>query len=111
MSLFPLLQSPRLSLRELVANDAPAIFAIHSDANAMRWFGCDVMADLAAASQLIEIFASWRSMPNPGTRWGIEYQGQIIGSCGLFKWDKNGAKPLGARADAGSFIGHHYLGL
>ncbi|TCU90377.1 ribosomal-protein-alanine N-acetyltransferase [Iodobacter fluviatilis] len=86
---FPLIQTPRLNLRELVAGDAAAIFAIHSDADAMRWFGCDTMADLAAASQLIKIFASWRTMPNPGTRWGIEYQGQIVGSCGLFKWDKN----------------------
>ncbi len=89
-SSFPLIQTLRLSLRELVNDDAPAIFAIHGDAKAMRWFGCDAMADLAAASQLIEVFANWRTMPNPGTRWGIEYQGQIVGSCGLFKWDRNG---------------------
>ncbi|MEJ2793485.1 polymorphic toxin-type HINT domain-containing protein [Iodobacter sp. LRB] len=34
--LFPVIQTPRLNLRELVKDDAPAIFAIHSDTDAMH---------------------------------------------------------------------------
>ncbi|KAF2406857.1 Acetyltransferase (GNAT) domain-containing protein [Pseudomonas antarctica] len=26
--------------------------------------------------------------PNPGTRWALEQDGQLIGSCGLFKWNR-----------------------
>ena len=35
-SSFPLIQTLRLSLRELVNDDAPAIFATHSDTNTMH---------------------------------------------------------------------------
>jgi ribosomal-protein-alanine N-acetyltransferase len=86
---FPRIKTTRLILREITAADAPALLAIYSDASAMRWFGCDAMTELAAANKLVDIFAQWRIQPNPGTRWGIEYDGNFIGSCGLFKWDRN----------------------
>lgn len=85
MSLFPTLSTQRLSLRELVENDAPSVFAIHGDRENMRWFGAEPMTTLAQAQALIETFAQWRTQPNPGTRWGIEHAGHLIGSCGLFK--------------------------
>ncbi|HCT04866.1 MAG TPA: GNAT family N-acetyltransferase [Pseudomonas sp.] len=88
MSPFPTLSTQRLSLRELVASDAPALFAIHSDSDHMRWFGADPMTHLAQAQALIETFAQWRTQPSPGTRWGIEHAGHLIGSCGLFKWNR-----------------------
>ena len=88
MSPFPTLHTQRLCLRELVANDAPALFDIHSDADSMRWFGADAMTELAQAQALIETFGHWRTQPNPGTRWGIEWEGELIGSCGLFKWNQ-----------------------
>lgn len=88
MNPFPTLHTQRLHLRELTANDAPALFAIHCDTNHMRWFGTDPMTDLVQAQALIEVFAQWRTQPNPGTRWGIEHDGELIGSCGLFKWNR-----------------------
>ena len=88
MNSFPTLRTQRLHLRELVASDAPAVFAIHSDADSMRWFGADPMTDLSQAQALIETFAHWRTQPNPGTRWGIEWEGMLVGSCGLFKWNR-----------------------
>ncbi|TFY91523.1 N-acetyltransferase [Pseudomonas nabeulensis] len=88
MTAFPTLHTQRLYLRELVASDAPAVFAIHSDADSMRWFGADPMIDLAQAQALIETFAHWRTQSNPGTRWGIELEGELVGSCGLFKWNR-----------------------
>lgn len=91
MEKFPELNTPRLLLRELGAADADALFAIHSDAEAMQWFGTDTMTERRQAEQLIASFASWRLAANPGTRWGIQRRdsGQLIGSCGLFKWNRN----------------------
>lgn len=87
---FPTIETPRLLLREIVATDAPELFAIHGDAQAMRWFGSDPLATLGQAEQLVEVFSAWRRLPNPGTRWGIERKSdrQLLGTCGLFKWNR-----------------------
>jgi len=87
---FPTLETERLRLREIVAADAPTLFAIHSDVAAMRWFGTDPLTELAQAEKLVETFASWRKLPNPGVRWGIETRadGRLVGTCGLFKWNR-----------------------
>ncbi|MEN5094772.1 GNAT family protein [Pseudomonas protegens] len=90
MSDFPVIRTPRLILRELCPADVPALFAIHSDADAMQWFGTDPMTDYRQAEQLLAQFASWRTLPNPGVRWGIERQSEpgLLGTCGLFKWNR-----------------------
>jgi [ribosomal protein S5]-alanine N-acetyltransferase len=87
---FPNLTTARLRLREIVAADAEALFAIHGDADHMRWFGTETMGTIDEAAKLVEIFAGWRKAPNPGTRWGIERQsdGMFLGTCGLFKWNR-----------------------
>ena len=94
MSAFPVLETPRLLLREIVAADAAALFAIHGDAERMKWFGNDPLSNLLAAEKLVATFAGWREMPNPGTRWGIEIKGQpqLIGTCGLFSWNRGWRK-------------------
>ncbi|ETK22418.1 MULTISPECIES: GNAT family N-acetyltransferase [Pseudomonas] len=88
MTPFPTLRTPRLQLRELVAQDAQALFAIYRDTDSMRWFGADPMTEISQAQALIETFTQWRTQPNPGTRWGLEFKGRLIGSCGLFKWNR-----------------------
>lgn len=90
MSGFPTIETDRLLLREIVASDAPSLFAIHSDAQAMRWFGSDPLTEPGQAEKLVETFAGWRHMPNPGVRWGIQSKagGALVGSCGLFKWNR-----------------------
>lgn len=87
---FPTLETDRLILREIVASDAPTLYDIHSDAKAMRWFGSDPIINLQQAEKLVETFASWRKLPNPGARWGIERKSdsQLLGTCGLFKWNR-----------------------
>ena len=94
MSPFPAIETERLLLREIVADDAPALLAIHGDAELMQWFGNDPLQDLAAAQRLVELFASWRLAANPGTRWGLQLKGsrQLVGSCGLFAWNRNWRK-------------------
>ena len=87
MSEFPVLTTERLMLREIVAADAKALFAIHGDVEVMRYFGADAMVELAQAQTLIAAFANWRGDENSGIRWGIELNGQLIGTCGLFRWN------------------------
>jgi Acetyltransferases, including N-acetylases of ribosomal proteins len=91
MSNFPNLETERLLLREMVPSDAPDVFAIYGDRVAMRWFGSDPLASLEEAQKLIETFAGWRRLPNPGTRWGIQRKADLrfLGSCGLFKWNRS----------------------
>ncbi len=88
MSVFPTLHTNRLRLRELIANDAPALFEIYRDTEAMPWFGVDPMTEISQAHALIATFAQWRTQANPGTRWGLEHDGELIGTCGLFKWNR-----------------------
>lgn len=94
MTEFPNLETVRLHLREITPADAPALLATHGDAELMRWFGSDPLPDLAAAGQLVELFAGWRRQPNPGTRWGIERKGHpgLVGSLGLFAWNRHWRK-------------------
>jgi [ribosomal protein S5]-alanine N-acetyltransferase len=94
MSDFPVLETPRLVLREITEADVPALFAIHGDPDLMRWFGADPLPDEEAAASLVETFAGWRKMANPGTRWALQPKGEnhLIGTCGLFSWNRNWRK-------------------
>jgi len=88
---FPELLTRRLRLREAVAADAPALFAIHGDADAMKWFGSDPPPDVASAARIIENFAALRQAPVPGIRWAIterDCDDTLIGTCGLFRWNR-----------------------
>lgn len=87
---FPTLETSRLTLRELTTSDAPALFEIHRKAEAMRYFGTDPLKELDEARRIIEKFSSWRTLPNPGVRWALESKenGELIGTCGLFAWNR-----------------------
>lgn len=87
---FPTLTTARLVLREIVESDAPALLAVHGDANAMRWFGTDPLATLEDAQKLVQTFAGWRRLANPGVRWGLATSADcpLVGSCGLFTWNR-----------------------
>ena len=90
---FPSLSTPRLQLREIVASDAPALLAIHSDREAMKWFGTDPLVDLEGAERVIAGFANMRTLPSPGVRWGIVHASPgrgsaLLGTCGVFRWNR-----------------------
>lgn len=91
---FPTLETPRLLLREITEADAADLLAIHGDAEHMKWFGTDPLPDLDAALAVVRVFAGWRQQPNPGTRWGISLKGEpgLVGSCGLFAWNRQWRK-------------------
>ena len=87
---FPLLDTPRLHLREIALSDADALFAIHSDAPTMRWFGSDPLTHRDQAEQMAILFAGWYAA-GTGIRWGIQRRddARLIGTCGFFRWNKN----------------------
>lgn len=90
---FPSLSTARLQLREIVASDAPALLAIHSDREAMKWFGTDPLVDLEGAERVIAGFANMRTLPSPGVRWGIVHASPsrgsaLLGTCGVFRWNR-----------------------
>lgn len=91
---FPALETDRLVLREIVAADAAALFEIHGDRELMRWFGVDPLPDLDAAVGLVNVFAGWRALANPGVRWALQIKGTnaLVGTCGLFGWNRNWRK-------------------
>jgi [ribosomal protein S5]-alanine N-acetyltransferase len=90
MSSFPILETEKLLLREITQEDSSAILELHQPPSSMKWLGIDPITQLSEAENLIEKYASWRQLPNPGIRWGITKKNnhKIIGSCGLFKWNK-----------------------
>ncbi|WP_208451510.1 GNAT family N-acetyltransferase [Burkholderia gladioli] len=89
MEAFPHLLTRRLVLRELSAADAPALYAIHGDAEAMRWYGADPLTAPAQAVRLIDTFSAWR-IAGSGLRWGLERRAdaRLLGTCGLFRWSR-----------------------
>lgn len=88
--LFPTLCTARLTLRQILPSDSPALFAIHSDAEWMRWYGVDPATEPEHAAQLAELFAGWFNA-GTGFRWALErtQDNQLIGTCGLFRWNKS----------------------
>ena len=107
---FPSLSTRRLQLREIVASDAPALLAIHGDAETMKWFGTDPLADLEAAERVIAGFANLRQQPTPGVRWGIVHAdpargGALLGTCGVFRWNRGWRTCL-----TGYELAHHAQG-
>ena len=86
----PLINTARLVLREIVPEDAIELLGIHGDESLMRWYGSDPLKDLSGAEELVARFASWRTLPNPGIRWGIQIAGEqgLCGTCGLFGWNR-----------------------
>ncbi len=88
MSDFPVLQTERLVLREIVHADAPALLGIHGDSAAMRYMFCEPMRDLEESHRWIGRFTAERYQPVPSVRWGVERKsdGVFIGTCGMYEW-------------------------
>lgn len=87
---FPNLITQRLNLRQITADDVPALFAIHSDSDWMQWYGVDPISSLVEAEQLADLFAGW-SAAGTGFRWALERKQdkRLLGTCGLFRWNKS----------------------
>ena len=87
---FPVLNTRRLTLREIRPTDVQAVFDSLSQEAATKYINRGPMQSLEEAEKLVEIRASLfeRSI---GIRWAItlrEKPDYLIGSCGYYKMDK-----------------------
>ncbi|KAB2332109.1 GNAT family N-acetyltransferase [Cytobacillus depressus] len=86
---FPVLETKRLFLREVVPSDAASILTYLSDQEVMEYFGMEPFQSEQDALEEIqwynEIFSN-----KTGIRWGITIKGNdaVIGSCGFHDLSK-----------------------
>lgn len=85
--MFPILETERLKLREVVKKDALDIFNCFSNNEVTRYYGQDTLTSIEQAMQFVEFFAK-SFQENRGIRWGIEIKGNqgIIGTIGFNAW-------------------------
>jgi ribosomal-protein-alanine N-acetyltransferase len=86
---FPVIETPRLVLRQIVQSDAEALFATFSDPAVMEFYGDPPHRSIKDSRELIRRQQQWYAQ-RAGVRWGITLTGAsdtVIGSCGFFLFD------------------------
>ncbi len=80
---FPVLETERLRLRELVSADAKALFSVYSDPKVMAGHGMPVYKSVAEADHLISRYAK-AFRQKRALRWAITRRddNQLVGTCG-----------------------------
>ncbi len=85
---FPVLNTPRLVLRQIRPEDAPAVFRLFSDSEVTRDYDLDTFTTPAQADELVERFQQ-RFDHQVGIRWGLalnEMPEKLVGTCGYNIW-------------------------
>lgn len=86
VSLFPLLETDKLRLRQATSRDGQDIYAVFADKKVTEYHDLSTFGSVDEALQVIErrakTFASGQ-----GVRWAIEFKPvqRVVGSCG-FSW-------------------------
>ena len=86
---FPVLETPRLLLRELVPSDVEVIRRNAADPEVLRYLGRDADDTLESAQKRMQVvFDAIRE--HAGIRWGICLRGEptIMGTVGFWRWNK-----------------------
>lgn len=87
--MFPTLDTKRLVLRPLGDADVPALFAIFSDPEAMRYWSRTAMRDVAEAAEMLDEI---RRCAEGGAlyQWGIARREDdlVIGTCTLYRIER-----------------------
>jgi ribosomal-protein-alanine N-acetyltransferase len=86
---FPLLTTSRLFLRNIVTEDAEALFAIRSDEEGMKYFGQELYKSVAETITVIKLMEE-RYNRKEALRWCITLKDydRLIGTCTLFHFDE-----------------------
>ncbi len=86
---FPLLTTSRLFLRNIVPEDAEALYTIRSDEESMKYFGQEFYKSLVEAITVITLMEE-RYIRKEALRWVITLKGddRLIGTCSLFHFDE-----------------------
>jgi [ribosomal protein S5]-alanine N-acetyltransferase len=102
----PTIATERLALRWLTEDDIPALFAVFSHPEVMRYWSTPPMKDVGEARALLErIHESFRLKTL--FEWGIALgmEGRVIGTCTLFRLDEQNR-----RAELGYALAREYWG-
>jgi ribosomal-protein-alanine N-acetyltransferase len=85
----PTLVAPRLQLRALRADDAPALFALFSDEEAMRFWSEPPHADATVTRAMIERTLA-RFAKGEGVEWALVRAGddRAIGKMAIWRWQR-----------------------
>ena len=83
---FPLLETTRLSLREIVPEDVHDLFRYRSDSEVMKYIGRPLAKELADATILIDVLRT-NAAENNGITWAITLKGENIlrGTIGFWR--------------------------
>ena len=86
---FPVIETDRLILREIKANDRIELFKIFSSEAVMKYYGMFPYNSIEEADILISRFSKAFD-ENKSIRWGIELKSEkvLIGTCGFHNWNK-----------------------
>ena len=103
---FPLLETPRMLLRELFEDDDDAVLRIRGDYEVTKYNTGSPISTRTEAQILIEGIAS-DFRQHLSVRWGLELKnsGEMIGICGYNYWDR-----LNMRASVGYDLARTYWG-
>jgi len=86
---FPVLNTPRLTLRQLLSSDAEAVFQIRGDYEVTKYNTGKAYTSIQEASELIAAIES-SYQERSEIRWGITRKGhsEVIGMCGYNYWNR-----------------------
>jgi ribosomal-protein-alanine N-acetyltransferase len=89
---FPVLNTERLTLREITLDDAEFWLRNFSDPEVVELTAFEPPKDLEAAKQEIQTYCIDLFRSDNGLRWGVELNGSsgLIGTLGYYKWVKSG---------------------
>ena len=85
---FPTLTTERLTLREVLADDADDVFAFRADAEVQR-YNLIPMRDRREALSLVRTMQGWYAS-RYAIQWGITLrdENRVLGLCGLHDWSR-----------------------
>ena len=95
--MFPVLETERLLLREIVEDDAQEIFNCFANSDVTRYYGQEPLINIEQAKELIRFFEK-NYHEKRGIRWGIQVKDKkdLIGTIGFNLWS-----PKHKRAEIG----------
>lgn len=101
---FPIIETERLVLRQLLEEDATVLQQYWSDPEVTEYLTLEPFKDLTEALEMIKLL---RDLPekSQGIRWGIteKHTGKVLGTCGFHNY-----KQEHARVEMGYELGSKY---
>lgn len=87
MKAFPTIETERLSLDPIVANDREQVLALFSDPKVVEYYDLAPITDIKKVDELIAFFGQ-RYNDGVGIRWAIRDKDskKLLGTCGFNSW-------------------------